>query len=54
MEPEFLTQGRNLEVIDQLWQDHADTFNPRPFYDGRKNMYSTRDIPPMDVSDPWL
>ncbi|KAM5539012.1 hypothetical protein V8D89_007235 [Ganoderma adspersum] len=48
VEPEFFTHGRNLEVIDQLWQDHATTFNPRPFYDGRKNMYSTRDIPPMD------
>ncbi|PIL23868.1 Argonaute [Ganoderma sinense ZZ0214-1] len=48
VEPEFLAHGRNLEVIDQLWQDHATTFNPRPFYDGRKNMYSTRDIPPKD------
>ncbi|RDX56915.1 Piwi-domain-containing protein [Lentinus brumalis] len=42
--PPCLTKGRNYEIIDRLQTDNADVFNPRPVFDGRKNMFCRRDI----------
>ncbi|KAJ3002386.1 hypothetical protein NUW54_g5874 [Trametes sanguinea] len=36
---------RNFEIIDRLQLENAAIFNPRAIYDGRKNLFSTRDIP---------
>ncbi|KAI0831166.1 Piwi domain-containing protein [Trametes gibbosa] len=44
--PEGLIKRRNYEVIDQLQLANADIFNPRAVYDGRKNLFCIRDIPP--------
>ncbi|KAL7283289.1 hypothetical protein ACG7TL_002718 [Trametes sanguinea] len=45
IKPESPIKRRNFEVVDRLQLDNAAIFNPRAIYDGRKNMFSTRDIP---------
>ena len=35
---------RYREIMDKLFTQHTMTFQPRPSYDGRKNMYSSRKI----------
>ncbi|CDO70771.1 hypothetical protein BN946_scf184798.g86 [Trametes cinnabarina] len=42
---ELSIKRRNYEIIDRLQLDNAAIFNPRAIYDGRKNLFSTRDIP---------
>ncbi|KAI0721640.1 Piwi domain-containing protein [Cerioporus squamosus] len=44
IEPPCLAKGRNYEIIDRLQTDNADIFNPRPVFDGRRNMFCRRDI----------
>ncbi|KAI8998763.1 Piwi domain-containing protein [Trametes punicea] len=42
--PESLIKRRNFEIIDRLQLENAAIFNPRAIYDGRKNLFSKRDI----------
>ena len=44
-----LPKRRNYEIIDRLQTENAAIFNPRPVYDGRKIMFSTRQIPDTPV-----
>ncbi|RPD66004.1 Piwi-domain-containing protein [Lentinus tigrinus ALCF2SS1-6] len=48
--PPSVAKGRNYEIIDRLQTDNADVFNPRPVFDGRKNMFCRRDIPSRNYS----
>ncbi|KAI0745804.1 Piwi domain-containing protein [Earliella scabrosa] len=42
--PPSLAIARNYEIIDRLQNDNASVFMPRPLYDGRKNLFSIREI----------
>ncbi|KAI0747992.1 Piwi domain-containing protein [Daedaleopsis nitida] len=42
--PPSLTKNRNYEIINRLVTDNARTFNPRPIYDGRKNLFCKGEI----------
>ena len=44
-----LPKRRNYQVIDQVQAQYAQFFNPRAVYDGRKLMFSTKDIPSTPV-----
>ncbi|KAI0637098.1 Piwi domain-containing protein [Trametes polyzona] len=44
IEPETFKRV-NFELIDRLQVEHAAIFNPRAVYDGRKNLFCTREIP---------
>ena len=39
------------EVMDELFREYPAIFSPRPSYDGRKNMYSSKALERGDVSD---
>ncbi|KAI0646924.1 Piwi domain-containing protein [Trametes meyenii] len=45
MEPESGIKRRNYEVMDRLQLEHAEIFTPRAPYDGKKNLFSPKDIP---------
>ncbi|KAI0670510.1 Piwi domain-containing protein [Trametes maxima] len=45
MDPESNIKRRNYEVMDRLQLEHAEIFTPRAPYDGRKNLFSSKDIP---------
>lgn len=47
---------RYREIMDRLFDapDNASTFNPRPSYDGMKNMYSSKQITSGEVSSKVL
>jgi hypothetical protein len=35
----------NMEIIQALQRAYYDTFDPPAVFDGRKNMFSTRELP---------